>query len=309
GVLKAGGAYVPIDPSDPAARINFLLQDTNAPLLLVSRGPVRAAGARNVLSISEDESVKQWGSTSEPWVTTPAPTSLAYVMYTSGSTGQPKGVMVENRNVVRLVRNTNYCQFGPDERFLQLAPLSFDASTFEIWGALLNGGTLVIMPGGNVSLTEIARAIEARQITTMWLTAPLFHVMVEQQPEALSRLRQLLAGGDVLSPRHVRTFLAKAPNTVLINGYGPTENTTFTCCHRMRQGDSIPELVPIGKPIANTRVHIVDDHFLPVRSGEAGELCAGGDGVARGYLNRPEATAVRFVPDPFTEQPDQRLYR
>ena len=310
-ILKAGGAYVPIDPMYPAARLNFLLQDTKAPLLLTNRGAaVKPSTNAQVLPISEtDATTGEPNSTSQNALTTAAPTSLAYVMYTSGSTGQPKGVMVENRSVVRLVRNTNYCHFGPDETILQLAPLSFDASTFEIWGALLNGGRLVVMPPGAASSDAIADAIRDHRITTMWLTAPLFHVMVEQKAEALANLRQLLAGGDVLSPRHVRAFLEAAPNTVLINGYGPTENTTFTCCHVMRHGDSIEDPVPIGKPISNTRVYILDEQLTPVRPGESGELCAGGDGVARGYLNNPEATSAKFVPDPFSEEGGQRVYR
>ena len=311
GILKAGGAYLPIDPDYPAARIAYMLRDTAAELVLTDRtaGAFPATGAQ-VLSISEDviegeQAPSKLGNQLSP----AGAKSLAYVMYTSGSTGEPKGVMVENRGVVRLVRNTNYCRFSADDTFLQLAPLSFDASTFEIWGALLNGSRLVIMPQGKVSMDEIADAIERQGITTMWLTAPLFHMMVEEKVGALARLRQLIAGGDVLSPRHVCSFLEAAPDTTLVNGYGPTENTTFTCCHVMRSGDAVPEPVPIGKPISNTRVYIVDDRFLPVAQGEAGELCAGGDGVARGYLNRPEETAAKFLADPFAHEPGQRLYR
>lgn len=311
GILKAGGAYVPIDPSLPASRVALILQDTKTKLVLTNRDrPGLPPTDAQIFSVADDSWAANSGSENKD-LHGPAAraTSLAYVMYTSGTTGRPKGVMVENRGIVRLVRNTNYCRFGPDQAFLQLAPLSFDASTFEIWGALLNGSRLVIMPPGVFAVDDVADAIERHGITTMWLTAPLFHLMVEQKVDAIGRLAQLLAGGDVLSPRHVRAFLQTAPNTLLINGYGPTENTTFTCCHAMRHGDSIPDSVPIGKPVSNTRVYIVDDQFVPVDVGEAGELCCGGDGVARGYLNQPDATAAQFVPDPFAAEPGKRIYR
>jgi aspartate racemase len=217
--------------------------------------------------------------------------------------------MVEHRGIVRLVRGTNYCRFGPDEIFLQFAPMSFDASTFEIWGALLNGSRLVLMPPASSSLEDLVHAVRKHGVTTLWLTAGLFHLMVEEHPEGLRTLRQLLAGGDVLSPSHARRFLEHAPDTSLINGYGPTENTTFTCCHIMRAGDAFPESVPIGKPIANTRVYLLDENMNPVSLGEVGELCAAGDGVARGYLNDPEATAGKFLTDPFAEEPHERMYR
>ena len=193
-----------------------------------------------------------------------AATDLAYVMYTSGSTGQPKGVMVENRAVVRLVRNTNFCKFGPEEVFLQFAPVSFDASTLEIWGPLLNGGKLVLMPPQAASLEDLGRAIREHGITTLWLTSGLFNLMVEQRLEDLRPIRQLLAGGDVLSSRHVRRVLENLPDCTVINGYGPTENTTFTCCHVMRRGDPVPESVPIGRPVSNTRVYILDENVRPV---------------------------------------------
>jgi aspartate racemase len=230
-------------------------------------------------------------------------------MYTSGSTGQPKGVMVEHRGIVRLVRGTNYCRFGRNETFLQFAPPSFDASTFEIWGALLNGGRLVLMPQETSSLEDLLRAVRQYGVTTLWLTAGLFHLMVDEHPAGLRSLRQLLAGGDVLSARHSRIFLEHAPETTLINGYGPTENTTFTCCHIMRAGDSIPESIPIGKPVSNTRVYILDQDMNPVPAGEIGELYAGGDGLARGYLNASEPNSSKFLNDPFGDQPKQRMYR
>jgi len=308
-VLKAGGAYLPIDPAYPKARVDLILEDIGNSLILAAKplAPALSSNNRRIIFV-EDEAQSQ---------TTPAdnlphaagPGNLAYVMYTSGSTGRPKGVMVEHRNIVRLVRDTNYCQLGPNETFLQSAPPSFDASTFEIWGALLNGSRLVLMPHESSSLVDLVHAIRTHHVTTLWLTAGLFHLMVEEHAADLSNLRQLLAGGDVLSPRHVQLFLDQAPATTLINGYGPTENTTFTCCHAMHAGESFPHSVPIGKPISNTRVYLLDTAGNPVAPGEVGELYAAGDGVARGYLRDPELTAAKFLLDPFANDAQRRMYR
>src|SRR6185436_5516200 len=237
----------------------------------------------------------------------------AYVMYTSGSTGRPKGVAVVHRAVVRLVCDTGYARFGPGEVWLQLAPPSFDAATLEIWGALLHGGRLVLAPAGAPAPAELGETLARHGVTSLWLTAGLFHQMVEESLAGLLPVRQLLSGGDVLSPGHVRRALSGLPGTRLINGYGPTENTTFTCCHPMEGPDEVESPVPLGRPIANTRVYVLDASLRPVPPGVAGELCAGGDGLARGYRGRPELTAERFVPDPFADRTDRsdgnRLYR
>jgi amino acid adenylation domain-containing protein len=310
-VLKAGGAYVPLDPAYPKARLDFILEDAGQPVILTRKAlvsSVLAQGPDRIILVDDESVAFSPGSEQNPQLSA-GPTNVAYVMYTSGSTGRPKGVMVEHRGIVRLVRDTNYCRFGPDEIFLQFAPMCFDASTFEIWGALLNGSRLVLMPPESSSLEELVRAVRKHDVTTLWLTAGLFHLMVEEHPEGLRTLRQLLAGGDVLSPRHVRLFLEHAPDTCLINGYGPTENTTFTCCHTMRTGDPLPESIPIGKPISNTRVYLLDENMNPVSPGEIGELYAAGDGVARGYLNDLDANSGKFLTDPFTEEPNHRMYR
>ncbi len=310
-ILKAGAAYVPFDATYPAERIEFMIADTNVSVMLTQKiFASSSAGNRNLSVILLDEAASEMFADDEQNPRSPATaSSLAYIMYTSGSTGRPKGVMVENRSIVRLVFNTNYCQFGPDEVFLQLAPISFDASTFEIWGALLHGAKLVLMPPQPPSLQEIGDHIREHKVTTMWLTAGLFHLFVDQRLQDLRPLRQLLAGGDSLSSSHVRKVLESLPNLTLINGYGPTENTTFTCCHSMRQGDAIPNSVSIGRPISNTFVYLLNHDLQLVPFGEAGELCAGGDGVARGYLNAPELTAGKFTADPFSTEPGARLYR
>jgi aspartate racemase len=309
-ILKAGGAYVPLDASYPRERLEMMQGELCAPVILTQRSVADTIARRNVPTLFVDEITAspeaRYAGNLDAAGTANA---LAYVMYTSGSTGQPKGVMVENRSVVRLVRSTNFCNFGPEEVFLQFAPLSFDASTLEIWGPLLNGGQLALMPAGVASLEELGHMIREHGVTTLWLTSGLFNLMVEQRLDDLRPIRQLLAGGDVLSARHVRKVLDSIPGIRLINGYGPTENTTFTCCHVMRAGDPVPESVPIGRPISNTRVYILDEKLCPVRAGTSGELFAAGDGVARGYLNDHERTAEKFLPDPFSQEPNAHMYR
>ncbi|HSG40154.1 MAG TPA: amino acid adenylation domain-containing protein, partial [Thermoanaerobaculia bacterium] len=306
GILKAGGAYVPLDPAYPKERLAFMAGDAGLALVVAQEG-LTPPGPPAVL-------LDRWGELAgdggggAPLEPLGAAGGLAYVMYTSGSTGRPKGVEATHRAVVRLVRGTDYARFGPEEVFLQLAPASFDAATFEVWGALLNGARLALFPDRAPSAEELAVAIAHHGVTTLWLTAGLFHQVVEDRSEGLRGLSQLLAGGDVLSPVHVRKALAALPGCALINGYGPTENVTFTACHRMRDAGEVGEAVPIGRPIANTTVHLLDRALRPVPAGVPGELCAGGDGLARGYRGQPDLTAERFIPDPFAGD-GGRLYR
>ncbi len=324
-ILKAGGAYVPLDPDSPKERLQFMLQEAGVKVLLaqtaalatvedlIAAAPTSAdaaALARNVVVVRLEPNpppVSPECDSAPP--DSASPDDLAYVSFTSGSTGQLKAVAVPHRGVVRLVKNTDYLQFTPDQVFLQLAPVAFDASTLELWGPLLNGGRLVMFPPHVPSLTELGAFIQRHKITTLWLTAGLFHAMVEEQIEALKGVRELLAGGDVLSVAHVRKVLEQVPSCRLVNGYGPTENTTFTCCHTLTRLAPEDRSVPIGRPIANTRVYVLDDHQQPVPVGIPGELYAGGDGLARGYLNRPDLTAERFLPDPFSPDRAARLYR
>jgi amino acid adenylation domain-containing protein len=312
GILKAGGAYVPLDPDYPDKRLSYMLRDTGTPVIVAHRltasrlAPSLRQAA--VLWIDSDDNAAgddgptniELGSTAD---------DLAYVMYTSGSTGTPKGVMVGHRAVVRLVRDTNYCQFSSDQVFLQLAHSSFDASTFEIWGALLNGARIAIMPPRSAGLDELGAAIRRHKVTTLWLTSGLFNLMVERRVEDLSPLRQLLAGGDVLSAPHVQKALETLHDGVIINGYGPTESTTFACCFRMTKDYRVGPTIPIGRPISNTTVHLLDEELRPVPVGSPGELCIGGDGLACGYLNHSELTSQKFITDPFSSGPGARLYR
>ncbi len=260
GILKAGGAFVPLDANYPAERLAFMAADTKAPVMLVQAAVVRKIDSKSwsnaaIVPLDGETPEIDRQSSENPANATTAE-NLAYVMYTSGSTGQPKGVMVNHRAVVRLVKNTNYVELNERETFLQFSPISFDASTLEIWGPLLNGGCLAIMPAEVQALSEIGAAIRQHGVTSMWLTAGLFNVMVEQRLDDLKPLRQLLVGGDALSPVHVRKAIAGLPGCRLINGYGPTEGTTFTCCHTISHDDAQGTSIPIGRPIANTQVYL-----------------------------------------------------
>ncbi|MDI9634916.1 amino acid adenylation domain-containing protein [Geitlerinema splendidum] len=309
-ILKAGGAYVPLDPTYPPQRLTLMLEDAAVPVL-VTQSALRAslpAHRARVVCLDADLPQIQQESLENP--TSPATSDqLAYVMYTSGSTGVPKGVNVMHRGIVRLVKNTHYANFSAEEVFLQLAPVAFDASTLEIWGSLLNGARLVIMPPHPPSLSELGQAIQQHQVTFLWLTAGLFNLMVNEQLEALKSVRQLLAGGDVLSVPHVQKVLQALPECQLINGYGPTENTTFTCCHPITEASWAGGSIPIGKAIANTQVYLLDAHLQPVPVGIPGEVYIGGDGLARGYFKRPELTAEKFIPHPFSPEPNTHLYK
>ena len=283
GILKAGGAYVPLDPAYPDERLAFMLRDAAAPLVLAHRPTAgrlsRFACQTRILCLDADAAMIAAEPAHDPAAGATAD-DLVYVMYTSGSTGAPKGVLIPHRAVVRLVRDTDYCHFGPEEVFLHLAPLAFDASTFEIWGPLLNGGRLAVPPPVPPSPDEIAAAVRRHGVTTLWLTAGLFHLVVEQRVEALAPLRQLVAGGDVLSPMHVGRALEALRDGVLINGYGPTESTTFACCYRMKKGCRPEGAIPIGRPIANTTAHVLDERLQPAPADAPGELYIGGDGLA-----------------------------
>ncbi len=308
-ILKAGGAYLPLDPSYPRERLAFMVEQTNARIILTQEHLLDQLPPSQARVIALDGESGDWRSEGEQNpVSTSAPENLAYVIYTSGSTGKPKGVSVTHRNVVRLVKETNYARFASDEVFLQFAPVTFDAATFEIWGALLNGARLVVTAPGIESLANLGDTIQRHEVTTVWLTAGLFHQMVDSELEKLQGVRQLLAGGDILSVPHVESAARKLAGCQVINGYGPTENTTFTCCERVNE-NSLGHTVPIGKPVANTEVYVLSSDMQLVPVGVAGELFIGGDGLARGYLDAADATAEKFVPNPFAREPGERLYR
>lgn len=283
-VLKCGGAYLPLDGNNPvarnskclnAARVSLVIADHEIHESLALGRHIVDSRSADLFSAENSDNLEIEGE----------PDDRCYVMFTSGSTGQPKGVVVPHRAVIRLVKQSNYIEVSEHDSILQFAPLSFDASTFEIWGALLNGGTLVLYSGATFDPSLFAREIREQRITILWLTAALFHLIATRFLTSLKGIKVLLAGGDVLYPKVVNKVLDAMPELVLINGYGPTENTTFTCCHRMTTANRPTECVPIGTTISGTQVHILDEALQPVADGEIGELYASGSGVALGYLN------------------------
>ena len=310
GILKAGGAYLPLDPDYPQPRLAFMLEDARVAVLLSTSTLAERLPDFNgeLVLMDTDRSQIELESTQNSNSGARAD-NLIYVMYTSGSTGRPKGTSIEHRSAVRLVKQTNFVDLGPQEVFLQFAPISFDASTFELWGSLLNGAKLVVFPAGRSSLQELGEVIRNKGVTTLWLTSALFSQMVDKHLGSLCGVRQLLAGGEALPLAQVRKLLEHLNGGRLINGYGPTENTTFTCCHVMTANSRLGQSVPIGRPISNTCVYILDEHMRPVPVGVLGELYIGGDGLARNYLNQPELTAEKFVTNPFSDEAGARLYR
>ena len=313
-ILKAGGAYLPLDPAWPSERLGLLLRQARPALMLTSGDRTLPMGSdrTTILLRLDDPFMKaEYQPQQAPDFRHHSVRQLAYLTYTSGSTGVPKGVLIEHRGILRLLDPGNSYAISGADRVLQLAPLAFDAATFEIWGALLNGATLVMAPQVQLSLQELAGLLRQQRISTLWLTAGLFQAMVEEQLEALASVRQILAGGDVLAPGAVQRLLDRLPaGHQLINGYGPTENTTFTCCHRFAAGDAVdPGGLPIGRPIAATVVRVLDRDGHPCPIGVPGELHIGGAGLARGYLNNPGLTAETFIADPLASNPGARLYR
>ncbi|MGS0894403.1 amino acid adenylation domain-containing protein [Burkholderia stagnalis] len=298
-IVKLGATFVPLDPNYPEA---------------VKRAYADDSGARHAIATAGDHSLSELGLTiidvddlaasgtddAPPPTATHGSDAPAYVMFTSGSTGKPKGVLVPHRGIVRLVDRPNYIAIRPDDAFLLLSPITFDASTFEIWGALLNGARLVVYESAIFDPNVVSTLIRKQRVSVLWLTAALFHLVVRRYPEMLTGVRVLLAGGDVLHAEAVNAVLDAFNGITVVNGYGPTENTTFTCCHVMTRENRPHGTVPIGVAITGTSVYVLggDDDLAPVPDGQEGELYAGGDGVALGYLNKPDATRAAFVTDP-----------
>jgi amino acid adenylation domain-containing protein len=307
-VLKAGGAYLPIDTGSPASRTAAMIAAAGARLVLVTAGT--AAAIPQLAGVDTIRADTGPGTAGGEHAAPPAsshPLSLAYISFTSGSTGVPKGVAVPHRAVIRLISNPTFTSLGPGERLLHLAPVAFDASTLEIWGALLTGATVVVAPPGPLGLPDVASLLRTAGVTVAWFTAGLFHQLAEVDIDAIAGVRVVLAGGDVLNPDTVRTVLAARHGQPLVNGYGPTENTTFTACHVMTDPAQVGPTVPIGRPIQHTTVHVLDQRGRPAPIGVTGELHTGGDGLARGYAGNAAATARAFVPDPSGH--GTRLYR
>ncbi|SDN51080.1 non-ribosomal peptide synthetase [Allokutzneria albata] len=293
-ILKTGAAYLPVDPDYPEQRQRLLLADGGARLVITA-------------DLLGDPTIDEEPPTAVESAV--GPRDLAYVIYTSGSTGRPKGVEIEHQAIIRLVTGLPDGILGPREVLLHASAISFDAATFEIWGALLTGATCVISTERVLTARPLADAIARHRISTLWLTSSLFNHIVDEDTSALAGLRHLLVGGEALSVAHVRRAITALPDTQIVNGYGPTESTTFATCHPVTAPlPADAKGIPIGRPIGNTRVYVLDDHGQLAPTGVPGELHVAGPGVARGYSGQPELTAEKFVPNTFDTTSD-RLYR
>ncbi len=303
-ILKAGGAYLPIDPNYPKERIEYMLMDSESKVLLSTQNLVYNIEFDGEIIDLFDEDLST-GDSSNLEIRNSS-RNLAYIIYTSGTTGKPKGVMCEHKNVVRLVKNTNYIELKKGDRILQTGSMVFDASTFEVWGALLNGIELYLTKNENIIVPELLeKFVIKNNITILWLTSELFNQIAEENLELFKNLRYLLVGGDVLSPKYINLVREECNGLKIINGYGPTENTTFSTTYLIQKKYS--SNIPIGKPIANSKTYIVDENHRLIPVGVYGELCVSGDGLARGYLNRTELTAEKFVKNPF--EAEKRMYK
>ncbi len=303
GILKAGGAYVPLDANYPLERINYIIEDTQIGILLTETKLQEKFLNQEINLICLDSDgltiIKEKHNNLKSELRSSL--DLAYVIYTSGSTGKPKGVTVSHQSVNRLICNTNYIQIKESDRIAQISNHSFDAATFEIWGALLSGASLIIIEKElALSPQKLSQYIQKNKITILFLTTALFNQISSIYPQAFSQLKYLLFGGESVEPKWVKEILNKGKPQNLLHVYGPTENTTFSTWYQV---ETISEMttVPIGRPISNTQIYILDSYLQPVPIGVTGEIYLGGDGLARGYLNRPKLTAEKFIANPFGE--------
>ncbi|NET03095.1 MAG: amino acid adenylation domain-containing protein, partial [Sphaerospermopsis sp. SIO1G1] len=307
GILKAGGAYVPLDPDYPTERLVSILEDAQVRVLLTTNKLAATIPIHHTTVITYDqdaEAIGKQNSTNPVTQTTAA--NLAYVIYTSGSTGKPKGVSVTHQGVNRLIINTNYIQIEPKDAIAQASNYAFDAATFEIWGALLNGAKLVgVSKQVALSPRELATTLKAENITVLFLTTALFNQIAQTEPTAFSTLGTLLFGGEAVDPKWVQKVLENGKPQRLLHVYGPTENTTFTSWYLVENVSPNATTIPIGKPISNTTIYLLDENLQPVPVGVPGELHIGGAGLAQGYLNRPELTTEKFI----TPSSTPRLYK
>ncbi|ORJ23876.1 non-ribosomal peptide synthetase [Rouxiella badensis] len=307
-ILKAGATYVPLDPLAPQERLNWMIDDCAARLVISDARQPLAAGLRlPVIDVESDEVAR---ASSTPVVVPSSASQAAYIIYTSGSTGLPKGVMVPHRAVNRLVINSGVGVFEPGNRMALAANTAFDASTLEIWAPLLTGGACVVIPQDTLlSPAALVRVLRQHDVNQMWLTVGLFNQLYSELAPVIPQFTSLFVGGDALDPTIIAQVLRASPAAKLVNGYGPTETTTFATTYPIDAASANSTGIPIGRPIGNTRTYVLDKHQQPVPLGAVGELYIGGDGVALGYLNREELTAERFVADPFVADDGARLYR
>ncbi|MEO7583968.1 MAG: amino acid adenylation domain-containing protein [Ferruginibacter sp.] len=311
GILKAGGAYVPIDAGYPADRIGFMLEDTAASVIITSNQALHSIPVRSGIEVINLDS--DWhiiGAQSVPDVSVKTiPSSLAYVIYTSGSTGKPKGVMVTQQNVVSLVKEVSYVSLGKNDALLSTGSVSFDATTIEYWGMLLNGGKLVLCDEETLADTRLLKiAIDENNVNKMWFASSWFNQLVETDIAVFERLDTIMAGGEKLSEQHIQRLRQTYPHIELINGYGPTENTTFSITYSIKE-TIISAPIPIGRPLNNRKAYVLDEKLQLLPVGVPGEIYLGGAGLSKGYLNSPGLTAEKFVPDPFSKNDRDRIYK
>ena len=308
-ILKSGASYVPLDPEYPDQRLAAMLDDSR-PVVVVSERrlmrPLSAGAARTIHLDAERDAIS--AESSRNLELSIAGDDIAYVMYTSGSTGKPKGVCVPHRAVIRLVWHANFAPLDASDVIAQVSNSSFDAATFEIWGALVNGARLAVIARESILVpAALSAALRENGVTAMFLTTALFNQVAREQPAAFKGVRHLVVGGDALDPSAIRRVLETAPPKRLVNGYGPTENTTFSACFEAVSVAEGATSIPIGRGITNSTVYVLDSHFEPAAPGVPGEIFVGGDGLAAGYLDRPALTAETFLPSPFGR--GERLYR
>ncbi|WP_392893266.1 amino acid adenylation domain-containing protein [Streptomyces sp. LN699] len=310
GVLKAGGTYVCLAPDHPRERVEQILADAGA-VALITTGTHRGAAQEFGLPVIDTVDAPAAGSPAVPRNgPVSAPDALAYIIFTSGSTGRPKGVGITHRNLLGLVRGQTYAAFGPEETYLQLSPTSFDASAFEIWGALLSGARLIVPAASYQALDELPEVLRAERVTMLLLTPPLFHELVRRRIDSFDSVRRLIVGAEAMSLPVARTYLghAQSRGASFANVYGPTEATTLASCFEITGLEGPEAAIPIGSAINGATVRLLDNELRQIGPGETGQVHIGGPGVARGYVGQPGLTARSFVADPYSATPGARMY-
>ncbi|MEG4501136.1 amino acid adenylation domain-containing protein [Microcoleus sp. F10-C6] len=310
GILKAGGAYVPLDPIYPPERLAFMLEDVQTPIILTQQQWEHKFPAHltpKLVDIDLDWEIISQESQENP-SSEVSPENLAYIIYTSGSTGQPKGTEIPHRSIIGFMFGVDYLRLDSKQTFLQYSSISWDALTLELWPALLHGGRCVLYPGTIPTPDDLIQVIQQYSVSILWLTSALFNTIIDYIPEGLSGVQGLLIGGEAISLPHVRRAMELLPSTQIINGYGPSECTVFSCCYPIpRPLDENVRSIPIGRPIGDRKVYLLDSYLNRVPIGVAGEICITGPSLAQGYVNKPKLTAEKFINNPFIT--GERLYK
>jgi amino acid adenylation domain-containing protein len=313
GILKAGGAYLPLESSYPSERLAFMLQDASVSLLLVhhdklQRLPPFSGPVVRLDSASDSDAIGR--QSSQPLPPAACPDNLAYVIYTSGSTGKPKGSSIFHRGICALSFDRDFHPFSPQDRVAQASNVSFDPSTFEIWGALLHGAHLVGITADPARAPEdFSAQVREQAVTVMFVSTAVLNLLARQFPSTFQHVHTLVFGGEAADPVALRELFLHGPPRRLLNGYGPTECTVFSSFHHVSSPPPVGSPVPIGRPLSNGPLYILDKHLHPVPIGVPGELYVSGERLGRGYFNRPELTARIYLPDPFSSRPGARLYK